>query len=70
MTLIGMHLPMQLMHPNWGHVAIYNVHVHVHIHVRGSKRVKRGIGSVSDKEGREEKGGRYSVHEKSNYMHI
>ena len=33
MTLIGMHSPMQLMHPNYGHVTtlyMYNVHVHVH----------------------------------------
>ena len=44
--------------------------MYTYMYIPGSKRVKRGIGSVSDKEVREEKGGRYSVHEKSNYMHV
>ena len=40
MTLIGMHSPMQLMHPNYGHVTtctlvhVQCAHIHIHVHVR------------------------------------
>jgi len=32
MTLIGMHSPMQLMHPNWGHATIHISYVYTYIY--------------------------------------